>query len=224
MGRRQRRRPRLLPGARRRRRCARRWSPRPRSCSPTSSATGWSTTPGRRCSPAPPPSSDFLALADGFTGETDVSVWRRLLAGLDQVDRLVDGDRRGRRSRPASEPWSAPALERLGWDERAATTPTATASCAARSSVPSPTSAPTPTRGRGCASSSSATAPTPPASRPTWPRRWCGPPRPRPAPTRSTRSSSGSGTATPRRRSSGSSTRSPRCATRSRWPGCSSWP
>ena len=37
---------------------------------------------------------DFLALADGFSGETDVSVWRRLLAGLDQIDRLVEGDAR----------------------------------------------------------------------------------------------------------------------------------
>ena len=61
---------------------------------------------------------DFLALADGFTGETDVSVWRRLLAGLDQVDRLVDGDGPRRRCRPGSAPWSRPALERLGWEER----------------------------------------------------------------------------------------------------------
>ncbi|MET0902813.1 MAG: M1 family metallopeptidase, partial [Acidimicrobiales bacterium] len=58
---------------------------------------------------------DFLALADGFTGETDVSVWRRLLTALDQVDRLVEG--------PAREALQArvralvtPALERLGWE------------------------------------------------------------------------------------------------------------
>jgi puromycin-sensitive aminopeptidase len=65
--------------------------------------------------------AEFLTLADGFAGETDVSVWRRLLAGLDQVDRLLDAD-------GAAEPRAAlqarvralvgPALERLGWEER----------------------------------------------------------------------------------------------------------
>ena len=73
---------------------------------------------------------DFLDLADGFAGETDVSVWRRLLAGLDQVDRLVDGEA-GRRSRPGCARWSAPRSSGSGWEERP-TTPTATASCAAR--------------------------------------------------------------------------------------------
>jgi puromycin-sensitive aminopeptidase len=60
---------------------------------------------------------DFLALADGFTGETDVSVWRRLLAGLDQVDRLVDADARDA-LQARVRALVGPALERLGWEER----------------------------------------------------------------------------------------------------------
>jgi puromycin-sensitive aminopeptidase len=61
--------------------------------------------------------ADFLALADGFTGETDVSVWRRLLAALDQVDRLVSGaDREALQARVRT--LVSPALERLGWEER----------------------------------------------------------------------------------------------------------
>jgi puromycin-sensitive aminopeptidase len=63
------------------------------------------------------PAADFLALADGFAGETDVSVWRRLLGGLDQLERLVEGPARtalhGR-----IRALVGPALERLGWDGR----------------------------------------------------------------------------------------------------------
>jgi len=60
---------------------------------------------------------DFLALADGFSGETDVSVWRRLLAGLDQIDRLVEGEARAA-LQARVRTLVRPALERLGWDER----------------------------------------------------------------------------------------------------------
>jgi puromycin-sensitive aminopeptidase len=60
---------------------------------------------------------DFLALADGFSGETDVSVWRRLLAGLDQIDRLVpDGERAALQARVRA--LVGPALDRLGWEDR----------------------------------------------------------------------------------------------------------
>jgi puromycin-sensitive aminopeptidase len=60
---------------------------------------------------------DFVALAQGFGAETDVSVWRRLLAGLDQIDRLVEGDARvDLQARVRA--LVGPALERLGWEER----------------------------------------------------------------------------------------------------------
>jgi len=60
---------------------------------------------------------EFLALADGFSGEDDVSVWRRLLGGLDQIDRLLDGDERlALQARVRA--LVGPALERFGWDER----------------------------------------------------------------------------------------------------------
>jgi puromycin-sensitive aminopeptidase len=61
---------------------------------------------------------DFLTLADGFSGETDVSVWRRLLGGLDQIDRLVDGDDRAA-LQARVRTLVGPALERLGWEDRA---------------------------------------------------------------------------------------------------------
>ncbi len=65
--------------------------------------------------------ADFLTLADGFSGETDVSVWRRLLAGIDQVDRLLDGAD-GAEARAALQArvraLVQPALTRLGWEER----------------------------------------------------------------------------------------------------------
>jgi puromycin-sensitive aminopeptidase len=59
----------------------------------------------------------FLTLADGFTGESDVSVWRRLLAGLDQIDRLSEGDARTA-LQARVRVLVSPALERLGWEER----------------------------------------------------------------------------------------------------------
>jgi puromycin-sensitive aminopeptidase len=60
--------------------------------------------------------ADFLTLADGFSGEGDVSVWRRLLAGLDQIDRLVDGDARTA-LQARVRALVSPALDRLGWEE-----------------------------------------------------------------------------------------------------------
>ena len=46
-----------------------------------------------------------------------MSVWRRLLGGLDQIDRLVDGDARAALQAHVRA-LVGPALERLGWDER----------------------------------------------------------------------------------------------------------
>jgi puromycin-sensitive aminopeptidase len=64
---------------------------------------------------------EFLALADGFRAEPDVSVWRRLLAGLEQVDRLLDGaDRVAFQARVRA--LVGPALERIGWEERSGDT------------------------------------------------------------------------------------------------------
>lgn len=64
------------------------------------------------------PAADFLTLAEGFADETDASVWRRLLGGLDQLDRLVDGDARTR-LQGRIRAIVAPALDRLGWEPRA---------------------------------------------------------------------------------------------------------
>jgi puromycin-sensitive aminopeptidase len=61
--------------------------------------------------------AEFLALADGFQEERDVSVWRRLLAGIDQIDRLVDGDARTH-LQARVRALVGPALERMGWEER----------------------------------------------------------------------------------------------------------
>ena len=223
VGRRQRRRPRLLPGARLSGRCARRWWRRPRSCSPTSSATDWSTTPGRRCWPAPRASDDFLALADGFAGETDVSVWRRLLAGA-RPGRPAGRGRRaggapGPRPRPGRPGPGAPRLGRA--PRRRRPRPRAPRRPDRRARQP---------RRRPRRAGAGARALRALLRRLHQRRgqrgrgRGARPPPPLPAPTRSTRSSSGSGTAARPRRSSGSSTRWPRSATRSRWPGCSSWP
>jgi puromycin-sensitive aminopeptidase len=63
------------------------------------------------------PAADFLQLAEGFVEETDVSVWRRIVGALDQLDRIVDGPARlalNERARALL----APALARLGWDGR----------------------------------------------------------------------------------------------------------
>jgi puromycin-sensitive aminopeptidase len=64
------------------------------------------------------PADEFLALADSFSGERDVSVWRRLLGGLDQIERLLDGDARGA-FHARVRALVGPALDRLGWDGRA---------------------------------------------------------------------------------------------------------
>jgi puromycin-sensitive aminopeptidase len=61
---------------------------------------------------------EYLALADGFTDEHDVSVWRRLLNGVDQLERLVEGEARTR-LHARVRTLVTPALERLGWDDRA---------------------------------------------------------------------------------------------------------
>lgn len=37
---------------------------------------------------------DFLTLVESFADETDLSVWQRIVAGLGELDRLVDGDGR----------------------------------------------------------------------------------------------------------------------------------
>jgi puromycin-sensitive aminopeptidase len=61
---------------------------------------------------------EFLRLADGFTGETDVSVWRRLLGALDQIDRLAEGSSR-EALQARVRALVTPALDRLGWADRA---------------------------------------------------------------------------------------------------------
>jgi puromycin-sensitive aminopeptidase len=61
--------------------------------------------------------ADYLAMADGFADERDVSVWRRLLNGIEQIERLVEGDARSA-IRARVRALASPALERLGWDER----------------------------------------------------------------------------------------------------------
>ncbi len=58
---------------------------------------------------------EFLTLADGFREERDASVWRRLIASLDQLHRLVDGDALTAMQIRIHATLS-PALDRLGWD------------------------------------------------------------------------------------------------------------
>jgi puromycin-sensitive aminopeptidase len=60
---------------------------------------------------------EFITLAEGYAHEHDVSVWRRLLGGLAEIERVLD---------PADSPaleariraLVGPALDRLGWDPR----------------------------------------------------------------------------------------------------------
>jgi puromycin-sensitive aminopeptidase len=63
------------------------------------------------------PAEEFVALAEGFAAETDVSVWRRILSGLESLERLIEGDAR-RALHARIRALVAPALERLGWDAR----------------------------------------------------------------------------------------------------------
>jgi len=67
------------------------------------------------------PAADFLALTAGFSGETDVSVWRRLLGALDQLDRIAEGPSRAA-IQARVRALVGPALERLGWDGAATDT------------------------------------------------------------------------------------------------------
>jgi puromycin-sensitive aminopeptidase len=59
----------------------------------------------------------FVQLAEAFVGETDAAVWRRLLGGLAELDRVLPAA-----ARPAHQARVraivGPALERLGWDPR----------------------------------------------------------------------------------------------------------
>jgi puromycin-sensitive aminopeptidase len=60
---------------------------------------------------------EYLELADGFLPEDDVSVWRRLLNGVEQIERLAEGPPRTaihERVRRLVQP----ALDRSGWDDR----------------------------------------------------------------------------------------------------------
>ncbi len=61
--------------------------------------------------------AEFLALAETFAIESDISVWRRLLAGLDQLERLLEGSARTA-LQARVRALVRPALERLGWEGR----------------------------------------------------------------------------------------------------------
>jgi puromycin-sensitive aminopeptidase len=64
----------------------------------------------------------YLELAFGFSEETSPPVWQTLLAGLDWVDRFVEGAGR-ERFREEVRALVRPTLLRLGWDVRAVDTP-----------------------------------------------------------------------------------------------------
>ena len=64
----------------------------------------------------------YLDLAAGFSEETSPAVWQTLLAGLDWVDRFVEGEAR-ERFREGIRTLLRPALLRLGWDVREVDTP-----------------------------------------------------------------------------------------------------
>jgi len=61
------------------------------------------------------PISSFLDLAAGLAGETDLSVWQAVLAGLTWCDRFVEGEAR-ERFRDEVRHLLRPAFGRLGWD------------------------------------------------------------------------------------------------------------
>jgi len=56
---------------------------------------------------------DFLVLAEAFGAETDLSVWQRIIGGLNALDRLVDGEAR-EALRHRVRDLLRPALDRLG--------------------------------------------------------------------------------------------------------------
>ena len=60
------------------------------------------------------PAEEFVGLAERLTDERDVSVWRRILGGLAELDRVMTGNQR-----PALQARTralvGPALDRLGW-------------------------------------------------------------------------------------------------------------
>jgi len=56
---------------------------------------------------------DFLTLLEAFVDETDLSVWQRIVAGLGELDRLVDGEAR-HALRERARALLTPAYERLG--------------------------------------------------------------------------------------------------------------
>jgi len=56
---------------------------------------------------------DFLEMAEAFNDETDLSVWQRIVAGLNALDRVVDGDSRSA-LRTRVRGIISPAYERLG--------------------------------------------------------------------------------------------------------------
>ena len=60
----------------------------------------------------------FLELAEGVAGETDLSVWERLLGGLGALDRLLEGEARERFAARVRA-LLAPARQRLGDEPRA---------------------------------------------------------------------------------------------------------
>lgn len=60
---------------------------------------------------------DYLDMAEAFSAETDLSVWQRLIAGLNALDRILDGDARSAfQSRVRG--LLTPAYERLGAEPR----------------------------------------------------------------------------------------------------------
>ncbi|MBU3700448.1 MAG: M1 family metallopeptidase [Acidimicrobiia bacterium] len=58
---------------------------------------------------------DFLALVEAFVDESDLSVWQRIVAGLGELDRLVDGEAR-EVLHTRARALLTPAYERLGDD------------------------------------------------------------------------------------------------------------
>ena len=58
---------------------------------------------------------DFLDLAQGFKGETELTVWQAIITGLSWCDRFLDGPARDR-YRDEVRGLVRPAVDRLGWE------------------------------------------------------------------------------------------------------------